>query len=185
MSLNDTRRYNQDMIKNYDGLTSFQEVFPDFETWKKWLDKYMFVLKVGETAESIESNIYEVLSNRYKNQYFRYRELSTILTKTAGRYLQLMRGLYVAEYIGENLSSLAGTSTTVETYKTNNTAEDSDAETNTEYRTDIERTFTDNGTLMMDRLQDSIEMASLIQDWMDDFKTMFVNSRKTMIFERI
>lgn len=176
-------KYNRDTMYGYQSLTSFQELFPTYEDWKTWLDKYLLKLKVEDTDPEIEQNIYLILYNRYKNQFFRYKEHSTILSKISARYLQLMRAMFVADYIGENLEQLAGSTVTTENFKTNNTADDSDAETNTEYRTDITRTFSDDGATVMDRMQSSIEMQSLVHEWMDEFKTMFVNQRKPMIFE--
>ncbi|MFV0534492.1 MAG: hypothetical protein ACK5MR_12660 [Cumulibacter sp.] len=90
---------------------------------------------------------------------------------------ELYTALEVGKYKLENAKDLAGQTTTIKSYKTNNTTEEN-VDT---YQTNKEETFIDNGQGEVEYLEESIRGRTLINRSITDLKTMFMNRTNEVV----
>lgn len=171
------RFYREDVF-GYDGLEVFSQVFPTYEEWKK-LNTYM----IGSTVEANEyaEQIYNMLFANFQYKYFRYDNRPRIYTELSGRLSRLYAELEVGAFISENPDGIAGTTTTSENFKTNNTADESDPDNNIRYRTNIDKVVVDNGegvVALKDRLASG---ADRIQNFINDLRPMFMKENNNLV----
>ncbi len=128
--------YN-DGFEGYDGLLTFLDVFPDYNTFKELLSKYMWFESLEED-EVLSNKLYTQLLNRYRQNYFRYKQVSTICTKLASLIEEFLRYNGMVNKLVKDIKP--GDIETISNYKTNNTNNDSDTANLIKYRTAIEET---------------------------------------------
>ncbi|MFV0535437.1 MAG: hypothetical protein ACK5MR_17570 [Cumulibacter sp.] len=90
---------------------------------------------------------------------------------------ELYTALEVSKYKLENAKDLAGQTTTIKSYKTNNTTEEN-VDT---YQTNKEETFIDNGAGEVEYLEQTIKGRTIINRSIDDLKTMFMNKTNEVV----
>ncbi len=166
--------YSENGFYGYDGLATFIEVFPDYNTWKDVLNTYMIFTQVEDNKNA--EKIYNVIRKMYKNAYFRYGEISTAANKITERLTRLYQFIEVKEDF-ESKPGLTDTTTTNKSYKTNNTQD----ENISGYLTNEDTSTTDDSVLYMDVANKSIDKATYFNKWLTDLKTLFMNREKQVI----
>lgn len=175
--------FYRDDLHGYDDLFTFADLFPTYELWKDRVGSYMYDIEVDSDARA--EKIYMNLFNVYKNHFFRFATMPKIFTEIAGRLTVLYAELEVGSWIKENSSDIAGTSTINENYRTNNTAEESDPENNTRYRTDINTSKVDNGTVDLELRDRVANNANRIQNFITDMRPMFMNKTNEIVIKEL
>lgn len=163
--------YSNQGFRGYNGLATFADVFVSFDVWTEILNGYMIFDQIEDNDEA--EKIYNILLKRYRNNYFRFRDISTIANKMAGHVEELYQQLAVLKDFESN-DKLTGTMETTKNYKTNNTQ----TENKDGYLTNVEEIYTDNSDLYIKMANNSIAKRRYLNDWVDGLKTMFMNKQK-------
>lgn len=171
--------YYGDDLHGYDDLLTFVDVYPTKEEFVIGVNTYMWNIQVQDN-ENWEK-IYNMLLDKYKNHFFRWSIVSDIHNNMAKRLSELYAQLVKGKYILENLKGIAGQSTTIENFKTNNTSDEGDPENNIKYRTDIETTFVDNGEKEIEIMDRMSSNAGAVNKWLNDIRVMFMNRTNEVV----
>lgn len=168
-----------DDLRGYDDLLTFFDMFPTYEIWTERLNEFMVFNTVENTKlpEGLAEKIYNMTYARYRTNFFRYSNMSTIKIKMAEWLEDLYANLEVGSYIVENAANLAGQTETEKNYRTDNT----DEENYDGYQTDKKETFTDNGAGEIDILQQSIHGRTIIHRNIESLKIMFMNKTNEVL----
>ncbi len=134
--------FNQNWINNpgfsgYDGLLTFLDIFPDYETFKVMLKDYMWFESLEEDEE-LSKKLFNQLLKRYRQNYFRYKQISTICTKLASFIEEFLRYNGMVNKLVKELKP--GDIETITYFKTDNTSDESDTSNLVRYRDAIEET---------------------------------------------
>lgn len=183
MALNRGSIYWDDLY-GYDDLYRFGDLFPTYDMFVKKINAYMFVHELNREDEMM-LKLYNILYNKYKNNFFRWSKQSSIFNEMALRLESVIQAYNVAIEVEERLEELTGTNVTTQNYKTNNTSEETDISNNTKYRTNIETEKTDNGLEYLDRRKNSIQVVHAVQNFVKECKTMFMNRTDENIYKEI
>lgn len=170
-----------DDLHGYDGLYRFSDVFPTMDEWVKGMNEYLFDFELSIEDEQ-DRKVFNILLSRYKNNFFRWMNISTIYSKMANEYTRLKR-LLARQEVYQDLYNVTGTTTTVENFKTNNTANEEDPENQTKYRTDIETTFVDNSDLYLEKIDEIVSTGDIVNTWVDSIKTNFMNRSDEVVIK--
>lgn len=173
-----------DDLHGYDGLYLFSDIFPTVDEFVEKMNEsiYFHTLDVND---DLVKKIFNNMFNRYKNNFFRYQNISTIYMKMSQRVETMLQAYDVAKDFNDNLMDYVGSNETKTNYKTNNTSENSDLDNEIKYKTNIEHTNTDNGIEYMDRRTQSVELINVIQEFIDDLKTLFMNRTDENVYNDI
>lgn len=173
-----------DDLHGYDDLFRFIDVFPTFEMFVEKINENLYFHEI-DTADVMIQKVFNNMFSRYKNNFFRYSKIATIYNKMAERVESMLQAYEIAQDFNANLLDYVGTNETTTNYKTNNTSENEDIENDQKYKTNIEHVNTDNGLEYMERRTNSIELVKVIQEFLDNLKTMFMNRTDENVYKDI
>lgn len=174
-------------LHGYDNLYRFIDIYPNFEVFveKTNANLYFHQLTEGSAEYIVIEKMFKTMFNKYKNNFFRWKKISTIYNEMGLHIESLLQASEVFQEFEKELHNLVGTTSTTSTYKTDNTTNEDDPEVSQRYRTSVDETFTDNGLEYMDKRDNSIKIVALIQKGIKDMKYMFMNQTDENVYNII
>lgn len=171
--------YYPDDLRGYDGLLTFQDVFPTLEDWNTNIGNYLYynTLDEMENADKLYAQLYDM----YKGHYFRYKHVSKIYNVVAGGVEQLIQAVKTHVYLSTDTEKFAGETTITNRYKTDNTETELDEENQINYRTSGETEFISDSKLIIELKKEGVKVIAVMQKFKDEFRTLFMNQTNEVV----
>lgn len=184
MTIRNNHNIYIDDLHGYDDLFRFIDVFPTIEDFCTKLNENLYFNEIHPHNTAV-IKLYNMLFNRYKNNFFRYSKLATIYLKVGERIETLLQQFDVAIEFSSNLEELVANTTKTTNYNTDNTHSEEDEKNELIYRTDVSTTVDTNSAEYMKRKENSIQLVTVMQEFVNDFRKLMMNKTDEVVTKQI